>query len=1504
MDELASIQIFEHLPVTTATEQNQQLWASNIGFVVTITKPYYWQAQTPKERDFFIGSLVKIFKKYTGGKVPDLIGFTQADKEAISGVMPVGQQQRQPSSRSRTPQGRSRQVSQQQQQQQQPMLQQQPVQQPVSPGAPLVSMSRPSRDNLRKTSRDQLHQPTSNAPIPPSPSYSRYRAYSPKGSASSGDGTMPNPKSPSAPASPYTIGRPSTSGSTATDNNVGANVQSKMTAPMQIPGTNSSRPSLDIPSPTDRARPSNIPFGSSPLSRPPGRSRSPSPAPPSSPLALRSSASPNSQQENVPRSRKASAVTSGPTDQTIASPDLKTSERKTSPAPSNHTLQTPATDSRRPSHTPSVLSGTQNSPKHTPADVSAKATTSPSASAVPSPPNEPVKPIEEETTPDPTAHIQPSEKGKTITETLESVTGPAATMATAAAAAGAVAGAGGAPTDVKEATIKAYDATAPIADTAEAGVSSETAGENIVESVAAAAEEHNVHDDEKATDDEFRPGLGPMFKPKIGSTQHKVDVANALKKASNAYAAFRPRAGGAGERLLAAAVAEKEREKAAAAAAASGSTGSGGTSPTTVPGEGDGITGVLRAPILRSLSTDTAGSMPTPHSTTAEATTPQPASIKEKAPPALTPLATSDEALGKDANKAILEPVTPAIEVSQAPDDSKFIEQAMEDAASAPKTQAERLRQKRQDELAECCSAIGVDPTLLSSRGVEFDDILTSIGWTGRLAEDKRIEDLEADVRREIGRVQAGSWLGHLELQQEGKVDQLAQLFDKTIAECDELEGLLTLYSHELNTLADDVAHIEAQSQGLQVQAANQKLLQNELQNLLQMISISPEELAPLQDGTINTIDGLKATEGALSTLYKAMVTIDPEIRSNQKRMAENNTNVGGTLAVYADAEIGQMRAVKEKKGKYRNDAHKFLLRLKTTMDLSFRTANKKTVDSRGRQPVRTSMEFTTTNSGAHDTARQELWMYNGLMLFAREVNTAAWLSIIQLYQEQIRPLYQVEVSDNVEIWKRGARKPTEQERDQLSFSHSQQEKEPTSAVDAGGMGLTEGITGITEGLTTAARRLTIRRPKSMKAGLRARPSLPKIAGSIESFEAFSGVLDDTAKLVSEEQNFIVKFFHLSSLSTVDFPDLVAMSPPEKRRTPDVWTSLSFDPDRDMASKVEHIMEDIFSPWVNELQALAEWTTKTEPIQMVGLLLCLEKKISNFDETNQEFILHTLQKINERYKHQFHTFIDEQIRAIEETKVKVSKRKGVIPFMRTFPLFSTAVENILSLSQETHDVRHLVNEAYSRINKAMWDTLKFIAKEAPGQAPSGPGVQTTADFEEKEILNYHILLIENMNHFLEEVDPGENTVLYEWRRRANNDMIEHLRLYTDAVVRRPIGKLLDFIESTESLMQTITPHQEIATRPSHSRHMAKKVMFYLDSKEIRRGIEVLKKRVEKHFGDEDQTLSRDLVGKVLKECEAAYMKAHDRISYINEAVYDNSIEIAWTKEDAITMFAK
>ncbi|KMU77684.1 hypothetical protein CISG_01441 [Coccidioides immitis RMSCC 3703] len=126
----------------------------------------------------------------------------------------------------------------------------------------------------------------------------------------------------------------------------------------------------------------------------------------------------------------------------------------------------------------------------------------------------------------------------------------------------------------------------------------------------------------------------------------------------------------------------------------------------------------------------------------------------------------------------------------------------------------------REDNSAQYCNALGIDHSLLNGRGVDFDHILTDLGWDGKLKDGKTADDLETDIRREIGRVQASSWLGHLE-SQEGQVNGLAQLFDRAIEE----------YTGR------SVVYIEAQAEGLQVKVSNQKLLQAELQNLLK----SPE---------------------------------------------------------------------------------------------------------------------------------------------------------------------------------------------------------------------------------------------------------------------------------------------------------------------------------------------------------------------------------------------------------------------------------------------------------------------------------------------------------------------------------------------------------------------------------------------------------------------------------------------------------------------------------------
>lgn len=239
--------------------------------------------------------------------------------------------------------------------------------------------------------------------------------------------------------------------------------------------------------------------------------------------------------------------------------------------------------------------------------------------------------------------------------------------------------------------------------------------------------------------------------------------------------------------------------------------------------------------------------------------------------------------------------------------------------------------------------------------------------------------------------------------------------------------------------------------------------------------------------------------------------------------------------------------------------------------------------------------------------------------------------------------------------------------------------------------------------------------------------------------------------------------------------------------------------------------------------------------------------------------------------------------------------------MRIFPSFSLALETMLVTSVDL-DIRQTVNQAYARIIKTMFESLKVIARENPTAQTAG------ADPEDKEALNYQILLIENMNHYLEEVDTRSNPVLEEWRENATQEMDEHMSLYLAAVIRRPLGKLLDFLESTESLMQSRQPGEplsKISIMPSHSKATFRKILAGYDSKEIRRGIETLKKRVEKHFGDaDDPNLSRGLVFKVLQNCEKYYEKVEDRILTVSRDVYDGEIIVEWTKADVSSAFKK
>lgn len=1402
LDELSAIHIYTGVVPTNDKEQAQKQWAGDNGFTVTLVKAYYWHAPTSKEKDFFIASLIKIYKKYTGGKLPELTGFLPHQMDALAGP----QQNRVPST----------------------TIPQTPANQPVAP--PTNTSQRPQSPMARYSPapRNRFEQqPT--APKAEPVSAIRDTSAPP---------TSESTRQPPARADRRIASRVSdgpVNGQAKVDSAPIVPPTPRQQPPTQIPlDVKKSDPSLDATEEQDTLAPALLSNGDALV-----------------PVAsVASMASQDSGSEYLPsnlslRQRSLSTVRSNERPPSLPAPDripvvtsppLQPSVQTPLPQPD----RLPPPDRKRPFMARPDTNGTKTNggdsqfvtPATTPSAVGEESLSQPTTSA---PPPQlsvhalvSVPPSDQEEKKD--APVSPPRK----LDYFNAVTMP----------------------HVQERT-----------DEGMATPSSFTKGATTAE-----PEDFNPWKEEETRSEEHRPGLGPMFKKKM--------VADTFRKAAfaaSAVNAFKPRQGGGAARLKAM---QEEGKK--------------GSEP-------DGITGVVPAPLLRGMSGDSVvsnrpGTPGTPGiPIVKEQVKEQPSAHSLVAPAPRVEIqrtATEDSFISTDTKQSAQSTRDLSPLESSRMDDP--LPQPIDEPVRPPtpekarsRSPQRRKRQRQEADIAKYSSSLGVDIRVFEGRGANFNDLLTEFGWNGRLAPKRRIDDLEAEVRREIGRAQASGWLGHVE-QQDTKVQDLARAFDRAIEECEELDGLFTLYSHELDTLATDIEYIEAQSQGLQVQTANQKLLQKELQGLLSTLEISNADLQDLHYSSLDHSEGLSFVERALTTLYRALVTIDPSVRQNRQRR-EGQGGAERSVGVYADAELGHMRAVKEKKNEYAEQSQAFVTRFCQHMTVYFKRLEQGQDDV----SMRSVASDSSLNLASQRSVRQEMWIYNATMLFIREVNSYEWKTLIKSYEMNIQGSYQDRFRQATMASRKEARKQIGDEHEAL-FTFQEKEQPEASLT------------------TSAARKLTVKRSKPPKpSGVK--PSAgpgPRIGdGKPFAWEVFQTAVQQQAKAVAEEQNFVVLFFHLSSQTTADFVEIVSSRPPAQRRLPNLDAKMPFEPDKNISLTLEDTISAIFSFWINDLQSSVDWVLKQDQLQGIGVLYALEHIMSTYGETNQDFVNGTLDKLHSRLKGVFLKFVDEQIKAVEDTKVKLTKRKGIISFMRTFPIFAAAVENMIPaemVSNESLEIRFILNDSYTKILRAMWECLAFIAKDNGTPVQGRKAVPAGGDPEDKEALNYHVTMIENMNHYLEEVDTHQNLVLQEWRNRAEDDMFTHLGQYTDAIIRRPLGKWLDFVESTEAMMKNQDKLTAISGKASHSRSTCKKLLKTYDASEIRKGVETLKRRIEKHFGDVDDPshMSKSLIARVYDECNARYAHAHDRMNVIILRVYENNLEIDWKKEDVNAMFRR
>ena len=670
LDDLSAVQSFIGSVPTTAEEEQQKQWAGGIGFTVTLGKPYYWQANTQKEKQFFIASLVKIYTKYTGGKAPELLGFDAREREQLLGVgkgaLPPSQTQ--------------------------------------SPSGPNPSHTRPPR---RDPSREPARNPPSREPMPRPPpqmtpgtgqSFSSQSSRPPMrgrqdespsgGMDSTGTNGLQNQANLRrlgvANQSQESFARSEDSASLPPRSRGGMNgvpnapgrFQDRSITPNSLrigtPDSNFSS-ARDIPN-SNEIPPMQLP---APLNLPPERRRPPMPI------------------IGDPRQRDLSDENIVPAP--LASPGMRRDDLKVPVRSIDRTQSRDQDATSANGYSNQNRLDTQGRSRKASVDIprsdQSQAPSSSTTAIPPEPQPTTISPPltmaqEQEPEGDPRPGLGPMIKQKP----LSTVVSP----------------------------------TSPLSDATE-------------------------------VEEDARPGLGPMIRKKS-----KADIANTFLKAAktaNSFSSFKPRAGGAAEKLRAAKMEEKSQ-----------------AGP-------DGISGVVPAPsLLRSVGVET----------TSNASTPAGMPLEKVSSPRNELLPEVKITLPQSDRPNSIEGPTKSTKLSSAAEKSKTKD------VKRPKPASEIM----QKELA----SIGIESSILGGRGNDLVAAWDEFGWVGEGVHTKDINVMKDEIDRELNKAQAGGWLSILD-QEDERIADIHRLMDVTIGECDELDGLLTLYLVELSVSYSQQVH-------------------------------------------------------------------------------------------------------------------------------------------------------------------------------------------------------------------------------------------------------------------------------------------------------------------------------------------------------------------------------------------------------------------------------------------------------------------------------------------------------------------------------------------------------------------------------------------------------------------------------------------------------------------------------------------------------------------------
>ncbi|KDR85366.1 hypothetical protein GALMADRAFT_234191 [Galerina marginata CBS 339.88] len=611
--------------------------------------------------------------------------------------------------------------------------------------------------------------------------------------------------------------------------------------------------------------------------------------------------------------------------------------------------------------------------------------------------------------------------------------------------------------------------------------------------------------------------------------------------------------------------------------------------------------------------------------------------------------------------------------------------------------------------------------------------------------------------------------------------------------------------------------------------------------------------LAELQ----NLLRTVHVDQDALATLTQESL----EKLQSITRLEEAAVQLYKALQAGRDTE---MAATMERLQEYRTYNSQFCKRMFDFLTIMFTAQSKMLLgDSSGL--VKSSNSRPT--AALHGDLESYLGRYAGLLIYLREMDENIYSKLCATYFSAASDLHSIQMKALLSAHLELVKKASDDELDQVVGA---------SSTPAGSKGV---------GMRRAG--TLIRSPIESRQKDKDKPS----DGELRASEVFGLFLEQVAKLIYHENDFITDFLQINDAGFT-FADYMGLDNYFRRQA-----ARSASLSQTTLKLIRGALDLIFGFFPAELKSWLDAALAKDSMEIVGILAFLERFLVEAEEKGNPFFLNLLEKQHSRLKIAFDRHISEQLKSIERTKLSSKKRKGVASFVKHFSAYAARVENQL-IGASNLEIRTNVDSAYEKIVQSMFDSLKQIAKL------EGEG-------EDKGQLNYHVILIENMHYFVSEMSQLDVISMNTFTRRAEAIYDENLAAYIKIVFRRPFGKIIDFFEGLDRVAKD-SSMGEITSNSNFSKAALRKVIKDYNSKDIKKHVDVLSKRVEKHFIEAEKSTveegsgaisSKVLVG-VWNSCEAEFIKLTETWASRMSQVYGDSTSLEYTTADIEATFRR